>query len=60
MLSCSGSLIKFLVLWGTAGKNSNDPGACFEESTLYIYICSSVFGKERFLIPGAVVGVVSL
>ena len=48
------------MLRGTAGRNSNNPGACFEDSTLYIYICSSVFGKERFLIPGAVAGVVPL
>lgn len=38
------------MLQGTAGRYSDDPGACFEDSTLSI--CSSVFRKERFLISG--------
>lgn len=46
------------MLRGTAGRKSNDPGACFEDSTLCI--CSSAFGKGRLLIPDAVAGVVPL
>lgn len=46
------------MLWGTAGRSSSDTGACFKDSILHI--CSSVFGKERFLVPGAGAGVVPL